>query len=546
MKTLTKVVLKNSKRTDEYKSKKDAVLAFLAFFIVFSFLSGMMIFFSVTVTKQLVEIKQEYAFVNILLLINFFILFTKSVFESLNVLYFSKDLRIFLRMPIKSIDILNSKFLNMIISEYQMELIMLAIPMVVYGIIVNANILFYLYMLIILVFIPIIPIMLTSLIIAIIMRFTNFIKNKSKVMYITIIVSLLFLGIIMGLFNNTQTPLTVSSFKNIILRANGLAENIANYFILIKPIMNTLLNYNNINGIKNLILYIIENIICYFGILFIISKIYLKGAIGSCINTSSNTKINYVNFNLKTFKKSSIIKSYLKKEFKTIFRTPIFFIQCIIMPILDPIAIFLIIIGLINFGKLVGINLWNNLYEVSIKTNGLAIYLGVGQIFYMMNFSSIIGISRERNNAIISKYIPVDYSKQFNFKILLGVIINSVGTILVTLFYYLCTQNKLFSIIILLELFFINLICEKIKLLIDLNKPQLNWDSEYTMMKQNTNVMYELFYTLLVCLILFVISNIFTYDVIFLTSSGICLLIINLVINKYVEKEKNKIFSKIY
>lgn len=546
MKTLTKVVLKNSKRTDEYKSKKDAVLAFLAFFIVFSFLSGMMIFFSVTVTKQLIEIKQEYAFVNILLLINFFILFTKSVFESLNVLYFSKDLRIFLRMPIKSIDILNSKFFNMIISEYQMELIMLAIPMVVYGIIVNANILFYLYMLIILVFIPIIPIMLTSLIIAIIMRFTNFIKNKSKVMYITIIVSLLFLGIIMGLFNNSQTPLTVSSFKNIILRANGLAENIANYFILIKPIMNTLLNYNNINGIKNLILYIIENIICYFGILFIISKIYLKGAIGSCINTSSNTKTNYVNFNLKTFKKSSIIKSYLKKEFKTIFRTPIFFIQCIIMPILDPIAIFLIIIGLINFGKLVGINLWNNLYEVSIKTNGLAIYLGVGQIFYMMNFSSIIGISRERNNAIISKYIPVDYSKQFNFKILLGVIINSVGTILVTLFYYLCTQNKLFSIIILLELIFINLICEKIKLLIDLNKPQLNWDSEYTMMKQNTNVMYELFYTLLVCLILFVISNIFTYDVIFLTFIGICLIIINWVINKYVEKEKNKIFSKIY
>ena len=37
MKTLTKVVLKNSKITDEYKSKKDAVLAFLAFLLYFLF-----------------------------------------------------------------------------------------------------------------------------------------------------------------------------------------------------------------------------------------------------------------------------------------------------------------------------------------------------------------------------------------------------------------------------------------------------------------------------------------------------------------------------
>lgn len=544
MKEIIKVIFKNSRRINKYKTKKEAILSILAFMIVFLFLAGTMSFFSFSITKQLMEIKQEYAFVNILLLINFFILFTKSIFESLNVLYFSKDLKVLLRMPIKSINILNAKFLNMIFSEYQMEIIMLAIPMIIYGLITKVSIIFYLYMIVILIFIPIIPIMITSLVISIVMRFTNFIKNKNKVMYITIIFSIFVLGIIMGFFN-TQHQMSVNFFKDIILKANGLAESIADYFILIKPIMNTLLNYNNINGVKNLILYIFENLICYITILFIMSKIYLKGAIGVCINTNKHRE-NIKDLNLEDFRKQKILKSYLIKEIKTMIRTPIFFIQCLIIPILDPIAIFLIIIGLVKFAELVGLNLWENLYSVSIQTTGIAIFLGVGQVFYMMNFSSIISVSRESNNAIILKYIPIDFTKQFNFKITIGIIVNLVGTVLVTIFYLLCTKNILFSIIICLELIFINIIGEKVKLLVDLSKPQLNWDSEYTMMKQNTNIMYELFFTLIIGIILFVISKLIINTTIFLTIIGCLLIIINNLLNKYIEKNKCNIFRKIY
>lgn len=544
MKEIIKVIFKNSRRINKYKTKKEAILSILAFMIVFLFLAGTMSFFSFSITKQLMEIKQEYAFVNILLLINFFILFTKSIFESLNVLYFSKDLKVLLRMPIKSINILNAKFLNMIFSEYQMEIIMLAIPMIIYGLITKVSIIFYLYMIVILIFIPIIPIMITSLVISIVMRFTNFIKNKNKVMYITIIFSIFVLGIIMGFFN-TQHQMSVNFFKDIILKANGLAESIADYFILIKPIMNTLLNYNNINGVKNLILYIFENLICYMTILFIMSKIYLKGAIGVCINTNKHRE-KIKDLNLEDFRKQKILKSYLIKEIKTMIRTPIFFIQCLIIPILDPIAIFLIIIGLVKFAELVGLNLWENLYSVSIQTTGIAIFLGVGQVFYMMNFSSIISVSRESNNAIILKYIPIDFTKQLNFKITIGIIVNLVGTVLVTIFYLLCTKNIIFSIIICLELIFINIIGEKVKILVDLSKPQLNWDSEYTMMKQNTNIMYELFFTLIIGIILFVISKLIINTTIFLTIIGCLLIIINNLLNKYIEKNKCNIFRKIY
>lgn len=543
MKSLTKVILKNSIRTNP--SKKSLILGGIAFSIVFLFLSIMMILFSYIVTKQLIKINQAYAFVNILLLMNFFILFAKSVFESLNVLYFSKDLKILLRMPIYPKDILHAKFFNMIISEYQMEVIMLGIPMIVYGILTKVNFLLYIYMFLVLLILPIIPILLTSLIIAIIMRFTNFIKNKNKVLYITIIISMFLMGFVTMIFSNNQT-ISVSGFRNIILKTNGLAESIADYFILIKPIMNTLLNYDNIDGLKNLILYYLESIICYFIIIFIISKIYLKGAIGTTINSDKNTKCEFKELNLKDFESKKISKTYIIKEWKTLLRTPIFCIECVIMPLLYPICILAIVLFLMQFAKLVGLDLIESFKSIVNSSLGISIFLIVGQVFYMLNFSSIIAISRDSNNAILIKFLPIDLYKQFKIKIRIGILINTLASLIVSIAFLIFTKNLLFTFIIFLSLCFINVIGEKCKLLIDLQNPQMNWNSEYTMMKQNTNIMYELFYTFFISGCIFVISKIIIRSSIFLFTIFVITFLINFILSKYIDKKKAKLFKKIY
>ncbi|MBR1540574.1 MAG: hypothetical protein IJ629_05385 [Clostridia bacterium] len=135
MKSLNSVIFKNSIRRDERigKTSNEKLFSAVSFLVVFAFFSLIMIGVSKYVTRKLDEFEQTYAFVNILLLVNFFVLFTKSIFESLNILYFSKDLKILLRMPLKPISILHSKLINMVISEYLTEILMLAIPMIVYG-----------------------------------------------------------------------------------------------------------------------------------------------------------------------------------------------------------------------------------------------------------------------------------------------------------------------------------------------------------------------------------------------------------------------------
>lgn len=547
MNSLIGVIFKNTKRRDNKNkiTKKEIFLNALSFIIVFLFLALIMGIISIYITIKLNEIEQTYAFINILLLLNFILLFAKSVFESLNVLYFSKDLKTLLRFPLKSKDILNAKLINMIISEYEMELIMLAIPMIIYGIFTKAQFLFYLYMIIILLILPVIPILITSFIISIIMRFTNSIKNKSKVMYLTIFLSIFILGIVTSLFS-INSNLKFSSFENMILTANGLSEQISDSFILIKPIMNTLLNYNNIIGLQNLIIYIIESFVCYKIIVFLMSKIYLKGAIGTTINSSRGKEVFGEKLDLKDFKKKNKYITYLKKELKILSRTPIFLLQCIIMPIVYPILVFLIMASFIGFANSVGVDALAEFYDRLLNVSGTAIFLSIGQVFYMMNFCSIIAISKESKNSIITKYVPIKLNKQFNIKISIGIILNMISGILVSIVYYICTKNILNTIILFIVLNFINLICEKFKILIDLKRPQISWDNEYTMMKQNTNVLYELFYTLIVIGILMIISNFIKNILLYLIFVLILGIIINGVINEYVFKKQDYIFRKVF
>ncbi len=548
MRSLTSVILKSSKRNQQLSSKatlKEKVLYLVSFIIVFGFLAVTMVAFSITITKRLIKINQPYTFINLLLLMNFVILFTKSIFESLNVLYFSKDLKMLLRMPVNPIHIVHAKLLNMIISEYQMEIIMLGIPMVVYGILMKTGFSFYFYMVVILLLIPIIPILITTLVISIIMRFTNLIKNKSKVIYITIILAIFLIGFItMGFSSDIEFSL--EAIDKMILSANGISFAIADYFVLLRPIMYAMINYNTTFGLKYLFIYFIETMVLYVAVLWIISKVYLKGAIGTILNSQSGNSDEDKNLSLEDFKERNRRRAYLSKEFQLLKRTPIFAIQCLIVPIIYPITILLCLFVLLIVARIVGVDIIGQLYDVVNAPFGCAIFIAIGQIFNMMNFGSIIAVSKESKNAILSKYIPMDLGEQFDLKITLGRTINLLNSIIVAIAYFSFTYNWLVTLAIFVCMEFANVVGEKFKLFVDLRNPQLTWDSEYTMMKQNTNVMYVLFYTLLTDLIILAFGKVLNSLILFLVVFIIGLYIINFAINRYVNENEEKIFRRLY
>ena len=547
MKSLISVVFKNEKRRDTNSKDgvKGRIFGILSFTIVFGALAGFMAWASVYITKKLEAINQPYAFINIMLLGNFLILFIESIFQTLNSIYFSKDLKILLRMPIKSRDIIHSKLLKLITSEYQMEIIMLAIPMIVYGIIYQVSFTFYLYVTIILLILPIIPISITASIVAIIMRFTNLIKNKSKVMYVTILIAILALNILLSLFGGQASIVNLFS-KEVLETENGLGNEISNSFKLIVPIMDSLQNYNTLNGIKSLGLYVLESIVIYTISILIISPIYLKGVIGTVINGNKKAKKEKAEITIKDFKKNSYKKAYIYKEFKVIKRSPIFFIQCIIMPVALSISILFIFIAFMSATKNIGIDILYQIRKLSRFSWIAGGFLAVNQIMYMLNFASIIAVSKEERASIITKYIPIKLSRQLNLKLLIGKIINFISSIVIVSLYYICTNNIIYSVFLLIISIGLNSLGEKIKILIDLKNPRIKWDSEYAMMKQNTNVMYELFYTMIVILISILAGFIITNINIYFSIMILAILIINIRLNKYIFKNDTKIFENIF
>ena len=544
MKELTKVIFKNAYRRDNVNKDITAkILSAFVFVIIFGTISSLMAFASYKLTNQLIEVDQAPAFINIILLIMIIFLFSRSVFESLNNLYFSKDLKIFLRMPIKPLQLVKSKIKNMIVSEYLMELMLLASPIIVYGIIMNVNYIFYIYSAIILLLLPIIPIVLTSLITATIMRFTNVIKNKTQVQYITVFIIFVILGIITSLFS-TGEGFSTEIFTERMLQVNGLIELISDYFVILKPIMNSLLYYQELSGLINILIFAAESIICYYVMTWLISKVYLKGAIGATINGSIKDRIIDVKLKPEDFKPTNSKIAYLSKELKQIIRTPIFCMQCIIFPVVFPVVfVGLPVFALIAFARSIGLDFLADAQQNILKPIGVVICVCIAQVLYIMNFTSITAISREGKSAKLMKTIPIGLYNQFRYKLYPGLI-----AIIITAFYGLFMPE--FNFILVLTLFVVLIeLClleEKIMVLIDLNAPKITWTSEYTMMKENVNVMYEFFYAVIVIILLALTIFVFRNSTALLIFLLIVLLALNALINRYVRKNQAKLYKKVY
>lgn len=549
MNELTKVIFKNAYRRDNVNKNITAkLLSLFVFVIIFGTISSLMAFASYTLTNQLIEVDQAPAFINIILLIMIVFLFSRSVFESLNNLYFSKDLKIFLRMPIKPLQLVRAKIKNMIVSEYLMELMLLASPIIVYGIIMNVSPVFYVYSAIILLLLPIIPIVLTSLITATIMRFTNVIKNKTQVQYITVFIIFVILAIITSLFS-TGEGFSTEIFTEQMLQVNGLIELISDYFVILKPIMNSLLYYQELNGLINIIIFVVESIIGYYVMTWLISKVYLKGAIGATINGSIKDRVTDVKLKPDDFKPTNSKVAYLAKELKQIIRTPIFCMQCIVFPVVFPtVFVGLPALALIAFARSIGLNFLPEAQQNILKPIGVVICVCIAQVLYIMNFTSITAISREGKSAKLMKTIPISLYNQFKYKLYPGLIANGIIAIIITVCYatFMPEFNFIFVLTLFVILIELCLVEEKIMVLIDLRAPKITWTSEYTMMKENVNVMYEFFYAVIVIILLALTTFIFRNSTALLIFLLVVLLAINALINRYVRKNQARLYKKVY
>ena len=181
------------------------------------------------------------------------------------------------------------------------------------------------------------------------------------------------------------------------------------------------------------------------------------------------------------------------KEFKNLFRTPIFLFQCIIPSFIFPILIMFPLYREFQEMKGYGISFHDfggTVNEVLNSGFGLGMVLALINFLYTFNFMSVTSISRDGENALFMKYIPIPLSRQYKYKSIPGMIINMFPLIFVLTVLKILFMELSWSL--LLKIFVIgilsNIVVNYFSVAIDVLRPKLYWSSEYTVVKQNLKI----------------------------------------------------------
>ena len=552
---LTKIFFKNSfqnpyiidKKTNKINKKSIFVWLIIILMIAISYLSYEII-------GELIKINQPNIFLNIFFLLVMIIMIFQVILASTNVYFFSKDLELVLPLPIKSEELLISKFNTILLNLYFTEFIFAFIPLIIYGILTYAGLLYYLYLIIILLIFPIFPNLIVSIIMMFSIKLSKFIKNKDifQVIITLFFIFMVFLlefkignNIINKINNNVKIEQeeVVEAFNNF----NEKTENINNYFLEINPTINILNNYNKLISIFYLIKIIFINLIFFILFIFISKKYYLKNILKNN-NYYYFKKINK-NYLEKKCKKIKKEKSYIKKEFKLLFKNPVFFMQCI-FPVLILMVSAIIIVALTssNIREILTNDLLGESIEFKIDLGVILLVLGIIQIIFTMSNISISSISREGKNAIYMKSIPIDFYKQFVYKTIPQIIVNMILIFIILILLKLIFPefNLMYLILIFILANLLNIINSKLMVLVDVSRPNLNWNADYEAIKNN-NKLFQYTLTIIIILILVYFSKIFSKINLIISCLLIILILIILIliINKIIKININKLFKKI-
>ncbi len=547
--SLSKVILKNSfqnmETAKEINSNKKSKSMIVLYVFLFLYLAGIVGVFSNSLISELLKIHQEKMFLGVILLAIAGFVLIQSIFSAINLLYYSKDNEYILPLPLKPSQIVIAKTNVLLVTEYFIVAILGLIPLSIYGILTYANILYYIEMVIVLLVFPIIPVLISSLLVLIVMSFAKFTKNRNRFQLIATILILVIVFVASFAMGNTDS--SPEELVQMVMKANGMVELVKNAFPTLGMAIESLTNINIGIQLLNIVFLIATTAVIYALYLLVGQKLYLKGAVG---NLSSGKKNKKKIDEKKVFKNSTIFKTYVGKEFKTLLRNPIFFMQCVLPAIIFPI----LIIGM----TILGINGESNGQTVdfaSMFTNKTSIYIGVGilcviQFFLMFIYISATAISRDGQNAVFMKYIPVKYMKQIDYKVMPNIIMTSIMSIITVIIAgILIKADILYLLLILITSIIMGVFQSYILIIVDLKKPKLEWNSEYAVVKQNMNLIWPvalglLSITLLIILGI-VLENILN-SFIFIGIIAFVYLLITIITRNYINNNINKLMEKIY
>lgn len=452
------------------------------------------------------------------------IIFLFSIFAIPSVYYFSKDIDHLLVLPIKPEVILTSKLAVCIVYEYLFAAAVLVPMYISFVLQIGFSFLSFLCFLVIFFTLPIYPLVLSSVLTMVIMRFVPFFNNRDR---FNLIGGIIVVAAALGLSFWMQTMETEDMSAVLMALMDG-NNSLMQFGTMLFPFVPSAALSCFHGDLLQLLLYLGITAISLVVFLICGKLLYFKGAIGG--SETSHSRHTFDQKQLSESRHHSVFRTYLIKEFKILFRTPVFFTNCVLtallMPIILTVAVYTSLQGMdlrafITPQLLESIpNLWCYVLVISFL---------VGSFMGGINMISSTAISREGTNAYFMKFIPVPVETQAFAKAACGIIISAVSGWLLLIPLHLVLSYPIYLDLIFVVGSLVSVIMTNLfGILIDLLRPKLVWEQEAAAVKQNLNGVISILLSFLLAAVCFGLLYI-GWDQVLLIAIG--LLVIQIVLS---------------
>jgi ABC-2 type transport system permease protein len=493
LKSLVLAMLKNTfSMVDQGKRKKSSKILLYGFslLMIVAFLPtlAMLHFLTIDAVDLLAPFQQTGVIVALLFNALALMIFFFGIFLIPAVFYFSRDIETLLALPLKPVDILLSKFVVTLIYEY-LTLALFFIPVISgYARAVSPDLLFYVYAFIVFLILPIIPLVLAGLIIMLIMWLIPFAKNRDFFNMISGGIALIF-ALWLNYALAGLATVTEGDLINMLIEGNN--SLIALFQSFIPNIPFAIAAVVNSDFVQLLIALAITAAI-FAGFLLLSQILYFRGVIGVNETSSSRRQLSSKDFSKSTRSQKAIV-TYLLKELRLLFRTPIYMMNCVSINVLLPVLFIVMTAAFPEEEDLFALILsipWDNVLAISLAS---AFGVAFGLVMGSMNMVSATAISREGQHVYFMKMIPMEIMDQLHAKSLSGFLLSLLGLILTVIpaAYFLKAPwyiLAIFSVMAILGSLFINYL----SIIVDVIHPKLVWETEQAAVKQNINFIFTM------------------------------------------------------
>jgi len=446
-----------------------------------------------------------------------------TIYKSSGILFGFRDYDLLMALPVKTSDIIGSRIIMINIINIFFTLIIMIPAGIVYSIKTSPEFSFYVFYIITLCFIPLVPIILASIVGYII----SFVSSKFKhTNLVNLILSMaLIIGIMAMSYYSNSNEFDLINIKSIVMTKLKLYYPLATFY------HDAVINYNIVS------FFLFITISTGIFIFFVLIIAYKFKSINSSLS-SSNIDSNYKMIELK---KSPQFIALYKKEMKRYFSSTIYVLNTAFgVVFMTFISIGILVFGIDKMGSLLEIP---NLNDMINKFAPIVL-----SIFTVSSCTSCCSISLEGKNVWLPKTLPINVLKIFLSKIAVNltvlippIIINSI--LLSSVLRFNIVETFFMLIVPINYAFFISIS----GLAINLNLPNLQWISEVTVIKQSASVLVTMIFGLLSIAIPIVLilklPEINAYLIIICTTFIIAL--INLILYKYLSTVGVKKFNKL-